>query len=284
MMSTFREVADGTGADGEDSTLAQAVDSVLRQTYTNWELFVVSDHPPMTEVEKIRVLLERRNDRRIHFLNLPERSGYNRIGIPPKVAGLAKAKGEMLAFHDADNEWTPDHLECSVKAMNEDPGLDLVYCDTLVRLSEKSSDYSLNEMLRFFFLPYTLLGPMSGAEFRWSKPDWDDDARQKLEKYNFIDMSEVVLRKDSFVAAGGFPESVATDWDLWSLLIRQGRGNFRRLSHTGLILKTASLKQHRELFMLSLIHTFNIPFDMAEHEESLVSQRRDDYIQKHEYR
>jgi glycosyltransferase involved in cell wall biosynthesis len=283
VMSTFREVADGDQENGAGSTLARAIDSVLRQTFTNWELFVVSDHPPEADRRRLEAMARTCTDERIRFLDLPERTGYARIGIAPKCLGISHARGELLAFLDGDNEWTPEHLERAVGELAHDPDIDLVYCDSQVHLSEHVADYEFNELMRLVILPYRLLGPLSGESFRWAKPDWNEAARRQLEKYNYIDMSEVVLRMASFTEAGGFQDHVTCDWHLWVEMIRQGKGRFRHLNHVGLRLRTASLKQHRQLFFLSQIHRYDLPFDMQEYEKSITAERRADYVKKHEF-
>jgi glycosyltransferase involved in cell wall biosynthesis len=283
VMSTFREIVDGRLADGTDSTLARAINSVTQQTYTQWELFVVSDHPPQADSEKIKALAETYTDCRIQFLDLEQRSGFARIGIEPKCFGISRSKGKVLAFLDGDNEWTTRHLEYCVKALEQDRHLDLVYCDSIVRLAERAAGYEFNELLRLVAFPYRLLGPLSGEEFLWSKPDWGARSKSRLEKYNFIDMSEVVMRMDSFKQAGGFKDHVTCDWGLWLEMIHQGKGRFKHLNHPGLLLKTASLKQHRQLFLLSQIHRYDIPFDMQEHENRITAERRADYLRKHEF-
>jgi glycosyltransferase involved in cell wall biosynthesis len=83
--------------------LAAAVDSVLQQTYDDWELIVVGDACDSDTGE----LIASYRDPRLRYLNLPvnygEQSGPNNLGI-------AEARGRYIAFLNHDDMWFPDHL------------------------------------------------------------------------------------------------------------------------------------------------------------------------------
>jgi len=96
--------------------IERAVNSVLRQTYKNFEYIIVGDHC----TDDTAKLISKINDPRIRFYNLPER-GYR---YPPTVenhwfAGpvvpanfaLKKVRGKWIARIDDDDIWTEDHLE-----------------------------------------------------------------------------------------------------------------------------------------------------------------------------
>lgn len=84
--------------------LAAAVESVLRQTYDDWELIVVGDGCDADTGDHIASY----RDPRLRYLNLPinfgEQSGPNNLGI-------AEARGRYVAFLNHDDMWFPDHLE-----------------------------------------------------------------------------------------------------------------------------------------------------------------------------
>ena len=81
-----------------------AVKSVLAQTVSDWELVIVNDG----STDGTRAILERlcAQDARIHVHHQPN-GGVSAA----RNAGIALAKGEYLAFLDADDEWYPDCLE-----------------------------------------------------------------------------------------------------------------------------------------------------------------------------
>ena len=247
VMSTYREVADGKRGVGASSTLARAINSVVKQRYPAWELWVVADCPPEADVRRIRALIESYHDPRIHFHNLPARAGIIGVGAVPKQAGVARSSGDYLAFLDADNEWTPKHLEHAIAAFNKDSRLDMIYCDTIVRLQNHQS----NDLLKFFWVPYQVFGAMWGESFTWRKPDWDGESLEKLQHFNFIDASEAVMTKAAYVRAGGVRATPYYDWKLWQQMIAVKCNNFKHIDHIGLYYTTSTLAQHQGYFRLS---------------------------------
>lgn len=104
------------------STIERAIDSVLSQTFTDWELIVVNDG----SVDETAAILERiaaeREDTRLHFfLDEPN------VGLPlARNKAMAIATGEWVTFLDADDEFVPDRLQLAVDAMNDQT--DMVVC------------------------------------------------------------------------------------------------------------------------------------------------------------
>jgi len=235
--STYNEVSDGT--------LRRAIHSVRAQTYSNWELTIVADCSPPPVSHQIEELLAQFGDKRIHYHNLPEKSDVAYPGLEPKKQGVARSSGELLCFLDADNEFTPDHLKRSVEMLAEDPTLDFVYCDSVVGL------------LR----PLPLLGRL---RFTWKKPEWSEKRKERMRVSNFIDMSEPVMRRAAYEAAGGLqPKMIyAIDWALWRDMIASGRTRFRHSPHIGFHYYTSSLSAHLIYFGLMVAENNDLPFDM----------------------
>ena len=88
------------------NVLPRAIDSVLSQTYENWELFIVDDGSTDGTEQMIRQKYG--NDDRIHFLKRPDTrpKGANAC----RNIGIEMANGEYVAFLDSDDEWHDDHL------------------------------------------------------------------------------------------------------------------------------------------------------------------------------
>jgi glycosyltransferase involved in cell wall biosynthesis len=282
VVSTYREVADGSQPDGADSTLARAVRSVMAQTYRHWELVVVSDHPPLPDRERIEGFVRGLGDSRVRHHDLPEHGGIQVLGSSAKRAGIERSSGPLIAFLEADNEWDPGHLERGAAAFQQDPALDLVYADTMVRLASSCPEAPLLTALAIVAPPARLLGPLVGATFRWNKPDWDPRSRQQLEQYNFIDASDAIFRRDSYLAAGPLPLSVDSDWLLWRRFLRAGRDRFRHVPHVGSYFATTTWQQHANYFALTLVQQFGIPFDMRAKQAELRQARDAVYSAKHQ--
>lgn len=104
--------------------LRKAVQCVLDQTFTDFELIVVDDASG-TAVTALEDFVERFEDRGIHFtlIELDENSGYQ---ARPKNVGISYARGSYIANADDDDEWYPHHLETLVDVL-ESMDCDLAY-------------------------------------------------------------------------------------------------------------------------------------------------------------
>ena len=100
---------------GKPLFLSQAVESVQRQTCSDWELFVVDDNDPDTAARRETEALMARfaGDGRIQYLRHPR----NLNGAVARNTGLAQASGEFAAFLDSDDEYLPQRFARCLEAM-----------------------------------------------------------------------------------------------------------------------------------------------------------------------
>lgn len=98
----------------------QAIDSVLAQTYTNFELIVVDDCSTDASLQ----LVEKKaaGDSRIRVIAMDHNSGVANV----RNTGIREAKGEYIALLDNDDLWTPDKLERQLAIAEK--GAEIVYC------------------------------------------------------------------------------------------------------------------------------------------------------------
>ena len=96
--------------------LSQAVDSVIAQTYTEWELIVVDDNSPDSSARKATAeIMSHYTDPRIRYIQNEKNMG----GSASRNVGIFQAKGEYTAFLDDDDMYLPDKLRVQVEAMKE---------------------------------------------------------------------------------------------------------------------------------------------------------------------
>jgi glycosyltransferase involved in cell wall biosynthesis len=90
------------------NTINRSVNSVLNQTYSNWELILIDDSSniPLSEIIKIK-------DNRINLFNNLQNLGPG----PTRQKGLDIAKGEFIAFLDADDWWDEHFLSKSYSTL-----------------------------------------------------------------------------------------------------------------------------------------------------------------------
>lgn len=106
--------------------LCHAIRSVLAQTYTDWELIVAGD----ACTDDTESCVAAFGDKRIRFVNLPERHGYQ---SGPCNHALTLARGSIVAFLNHDDLFFPDHLAVCVAEL-EKSGADLVWVPTATAL------------------------------------------------------------------------------------------------------------------------------------------------------
>ena len=102
----------------------EMVQSVVDQSYANWELVLINASPQNQELKNQAKQLADSN-RKIKYIELE----YN-LGISLNTAeGIKHASGDYIAFFDHDDLIEPDLLFSYASALNEDPSIDVLYCD-----------------------------------------------------------------------------------------------------------------------------------------------------------
>lgn len=100
-----------------ENFIETAVASVISQTYSNWELFIVDDASTDTTFSKIETLAKQ--DPRIKIFRNQQNLG---TGIS-RNKGIRAAQGDFIAFLDADDQWKPKKLEIQLRVMQQQDAL-----------------------------------------------------------------------------------------------------------------------------------------------------------------
>jgi glycosyltransferase involved in cell wall biosynthesis len=164
--------------------VAEAVASVLAQTFKDFEVLVVDDGSTDATLEALAQFF-----RQTKILRRPERRGVSAA----RNLGIAAAQGEWLAFLDSDDLWLPDKLARQVAYLQENPGLLICQTDEIwVRHGKKVN-------------PPLTHRKVAGHIFA-----------QSLERC-LVSPSAVMLHRRLLKEVGGFDEALpaAEDYDLW---------------------------------------------------------------------
>jgi len=102
------------------SLLRETIESVLQQTYSNYELIIVDDASSDNTSAWIA-----EHYPQFPLLILPINLG----SAGARNVGLKRAKGEFIAFLDHDDRWLPEYLEVQVKTLQSQAKTVLSYCD-----------------------------------------------------------------------------------------------------------------------------------------------------------
>ncbi|MCM1101296.1 MAG: glycosyltransferase [Clostridium sp.] len=95
--------------------IVEAIESVRRQTYDNWELLLVEDGSTDDTGRIMEEYGESVRDDRIRILRQPE----NRGAAEARNRGVTEARGRYIAYLDSDDLWEPEKLERELAFMRE---------------------------------------------------------------------------------------------------------------------------------------------------------------------
>ena len=117
--------------------IGRTIDSVINQTYSNWELIVVDD---CSKDDTEKVLNKYKKDKRINYIKLEKNSG----AAVARTESMKRAKGNYMAFLDSDDLWYPKKLEKQLKFM-QDNSYDFT-CTAYEQIDEE--DNKLNKVIK----------------------------------------------------------------------------------------------------------------------------------------
>lgn len=176
------------------SYIAEALTSVLAQTYKDYEIIIVNDGSKDTE--KLETVLTPFFDRIIY------RKQANAGASTARNSAISIARGELFAFLDGDDIWLPSFLESQIDFLEKED-LDMVYCDAEI----------FGEEL------------FEGRSFMKNAPSVGEVTTLSLinEECNVI-TSGTVLKKDLLKRFGTFDVKMprAQDFDLWFRFAKMG--------------------------------------------------------------
>ena len=111
--------------------ITETIESVIKQTYLNWEMIVVDDGSKDNSADIVRRYSKK--DNRIMLVQQK-----NAGSAAARNNGIRRAKGQYIALLDADDLWEPEFLEKQIKFMKEKDAI-CVFC-SYKRIDEKSKE------------------------------------------------------------------------------------------------------------------------------------------------
>ena len=194
-----------------DKLITKTLDSILAQTYRPIEIIVIDDG---STDETVKIVKNYQTSFTCKFSEASKTNETNLIYIyqqnsgPSKArnTGINAAKGEYIAFLDADDYWTQDKLEKQIELFKKELNLDIVFTDTKITRIE---NHEIEEF--FVFKKKGLDKDFFGHEFMVLRPF------EKLVGTNFMHTSSVITKKACFRQDFFFNEKrhYAEDWELW---------------------------------------------------------------------
>jgi len=209
--------------------LREALDSVVAQTFTDWELFVWDDRSTDGSAQ----IVAEYHDPRIRYFLSPEDTSLGKA----RALAIRQASGEWLAFLDQDDVWLPRKLEQQM-ALAE-PGVGIIYGRT-IRFYPSGLERDYDQPHEYKLLPE------------------GDIFSQLFTDSCFIAMSSAVFRRSAVEEIGGIPENVniIPDYYLYAAVARRYRARAvqeavcRYRMHAGSMSQTHDVEMHEEALWL----------------------------------
>lgn len=171
--------------------IERSIDSVLRQTYQEFELWIIDD----ASIDGTEELVDKfvKADNRVRYFRQPTNRGV----AAARNEGIRRSQCFCVAFQDSDDVWKADKLEKQMRVLEEQPDVGLVYCTfegrkkdgTLIHVPDDSMERSA----------------LQGDMYRL------------LLQGNVIDAPTAVVRRKCLEQCGLFDEELICleDWELF---------------------------------------------------------------------
>jgi len=173
------------------NVIVTAIQSVLNQTYQNFELIVVDDG----SYDLTSEVVEKNFPNDVSLIKMP----YNKGVSAARNVGLKAATGDFIAYLDTDNQWDPEYLSIMVAAFSEHPDAQTAYSGQEIWQAAGAANEFEQRTIRC--CPFN---------------------RGALEVKNFIDLNVFMHKRELFDIHGGFREDMTRLVD-WELILRYTR-------------------------------------------------------------
>lgn len=175
---------------GRKELCKRAIQSVLDQSFTDFELIVMDDG----STDGTDKMVSTFKDKRVIYKKIEHFGNHSR----PKNIGTQISRGDYIGYLDSDNEFRPDHLLILAKEL--DKGVDIAYGDRWI----------VNDT-----------GEKGFEDQVGVSSDFKDEI---IMVRNFIDTSDALIKREVLFKLGGWDERYQKylDWNLWVRACKYG--------------------------------------------------------------
>lgn len=185
--------------------IGEAIDSVINQTYKNWELIIVDDGSTDNSLDVINKYLEK--DSRIKLFQ--HKGGINK-GLAESIKlGLEKSDSNWIAFLESDDKYAPECLEERYKILKEKNDIDLLFTDLIMFQDEDK----ISELLNYF-------NDLDKLFYKRDESTYIATFKKNILQVNLIPTFSVVVLKKELLKNCDFnsPCRSSLDYYLWAQL------------------------------------------------------------------
>lgn len=174
-----------------EKTINTAIQSVIEQTFLNWELLIVDDCS--TDKTKEIILEWIRRDQRIYLIENPRNMGV----AQSRNQGVAHARGKWIAFLDSDDLWEANKLEMQIKWVKKFHARLVFTGSAFIDEDGRKIDYSLKVPQKVSF--------------------------RELLKQNVISCSSVLVKKELLLRYPMTERNMHEDYAVWLSILKNER-------------------------------------------------------------
>lgn len=174
-----------------EKTIEQAINSVLSQTYTNFELLVVNDCSTDRTAELVKSIAAK--DSRVRLISNVKNSGVSYT----RKHGLEEAKGDWIAILDSDDAWEPEKLEKQI-VLQRRTNADLLFTGSAFMDSE-------------------------GHPIDWCLHAPKEVTYRQLLKQNVLSNSSALVRKELYAKYYAIGDGMHEDFAIWLSILKEGK-------------------------------------------------------------
>lgn len=173
--------------------IQEAIESVLAQTYNNWELLLVDDGSTDGSSD-IAIRYAQKDSKRVRYL---QHDGHKNQGLSAsRNLGVRHAKGEYVAFLDADDVWLPDKLQEQVVILDSNRDAAMVYEPAEMWYSWASTEDFRQDLVQQLGVPLNRLHSPPSLLKVFLKGKSDPPC-----------ISTILVRREAIERVGGFEEA-----------------------------------------------------------------------------
>lgn len=174
-----------------ESYIQETIESVLNQSYQNWEMIIVNNGSTDSSAQIVNSI----DDKRIRLLELDSNSGGP---AKPRNIGIDNAKGKYMAFLDADDVWLPLKLEKQITYLEENEDVDICYTLAYIIDQDSKKQHLFNNQRFYNKLKYLI------------------SKKNILFYTNYININSVVMKNTKVIKFEEDRNLVALeDWKYW---------------------------------------------------------------------
>lgn len=174
--------------------IGECIESVLKQTYTDFEFIILDDG----SIDKTRAIIKKYMfDPRIRYIyqeNVGKTGNYSQLWNTV----VKQSTGDLIAFIDQDDLCMPDRLRVQLNEFKFDPSLDVAFSD----------GFHIDENGKYLGTSFSVWHPQVKAINQWN-------LQRILFSRNIIARPTTMMRRSSILNMGGFEGGFVADYHFW---------------------------------------------------------------------